>query len=180
MKDELSMMINILSKSKEYILETTIAHIVKRDPDFITYGGACPESGGGYSKNLFWWHAEWHDKTKALTLKNLRVASRYHKLKALVSINLLEFAVEIINYAAITVFFRENPTVCSHEFPLLINWTDNMTSKSWIRKAASKKRKALQGLLCSMMMDDPVGIRAEHVSGDLNILQDAISRTYSS
>ena len=141
MKDELSMMINILSKSKEYILETTIAHIVKRDPDFITYGGACPESGGGYSKNLFWWHAEWHDKTKALTLKNLRVASRYHKLKALVSINLLEFAVEIINYAAIIVLFRRKTSLRPHEFPLLLNWTDNMVTKAWIREAASRTNK---------------------------------------
>ena len=89
---------------------------------------------------------------------------------------------EIINYAAIIVYFKEHPTTCSHEFPLLLNWTDNMTSKSWIRKAASKsiKGKALQKLLCSLMMNNPVGIKAEHIAGELNILADAISRTYSS
>ena len=57
-----------------------------------------------------------------------------------------------------------------------------MTSKSWIRKAASRtnKGKALQKILCSLMINNPIGIRAEHIAGELNILADAISRTYSS
>ena len=89
---------------------------------------------------------------------------------------------EIINYAAIIVYFKEHSTTCSHVFPLVLNWTDNMTSKSWIRRAASKtiKGKALQKLLCSLMMNNPVEIKAEHIAGELNILADAISRTYSS
>ena len=81
-------------------------------------------------------------------------------LSPIVSIILLEFAVEIINYAAIIVHSKEHPSICFHEFPLLLNWTDNMTSKPWIRKAASrtKKGKALQKLLCSLMMNNPIGI----------------------
>ena len=59
----------------------------------------------------------------------------------LISINLLEFVVEIINYAAITVLFRENPILCEHLFPLLLNWTDNKTAKAWIRKAATRTKK---------------------------------------
>ena len=39
-------MINILSDPKTYSLETCIAHIIKRDPDFISLGDACPEAGG--------------------------------------------------------------------------------------------------------------------------------------
>ena len=100
----------------------------------------------------------------------------------MVSINLLEFVDEIINYAAIIVFFRENPNSCSNEYPLLLNWTDNMTSKSWIRKAASRtdKGKALQRLLCGLMINNPVGLKAEHIAGVKNVLADAISRIYSS
>lgn len=49
--------------------------------------------------------------------------------------------VEIINYAAITVLFQEQPHLCNHEFPLLLNWTDNVTSLSWLRKAATRTAK---------------------------------------
>ena len=182
MGDELKMMINILSHPKEFSLETPIAHIINRDPDFTTYGDACLEAGGGYSENLFWWHTEWPNKIKALTIKNLTITRRCKDSNKLVSINLLEFAVEIINYAAITVLFKEHPELCSHSFPLLLNWTDNMTSKSWIRKAAkrTKKGKALQRILCSLMINNPVGLQAEHIAGDKNVLADNISRIYTS
>ena len=57
-----------------------------------------------------------------------------------------------------------------------------MTSKSWIRKAASRtdKGKDLQRLLCSLMINNPVGLKAEHIAGINNVLVDAISRIYSS
>lgn len=127
MKYELNIMIkSCLIKEK---LETSIAHVIKRDPDFITYGNACLEAGGCFSENLFSWHVEWSDKIKALTLKNLKVTRKCKKSKELVSINLLEFAVDIINYAAILVLFTENPSLCPYGFPLLLNWTDNMVSK---------------------------------------------------
>ena len=54
MKSELSTMINILSNPDKYNLETPIAHVVKREPDFVTFGDACLEAGGGFSENLFW------------------------------------------------------------------------------------------------------------------------------
>ena len=163
-------------------MEIPVSHIFKKDPDFITYGDVCLEAGGGYSENIFWWHVEWRNEIKALTLKNLKITRRCEKSKELDSVNLLEFAVEIINYAGIIVYFRENPTTCFHEFPLLLNWTDNMTSKSWIRKAASRtnKGKSLQRLLCSLMINNPVGLKAEHIPGENNVLADAISHTYSS
>ena len=105
MKYELNMMINILSKPKEYNLETPIAHIVKRIPDFTTFGDACHEAGGGYSENLFWWHIEWPEAIKKLTLKRLKIARRCKQTKELVSINPIEFVVGMISCAAIIVFF---------------------------------------------------------------------------
>ena len=100
MKYELNMMIHILSKPRECNLENVIDRILKRDPDFITLGDACLQAGGGYSDNLFWWHVEWTKTIKVLTLKSLRTSRRCKKSKELVSINLLEFVVEIINYVA--------------------------------------------------------------------------------
>ena len=69
MKYELDLMIKILSNPKKYNLETPIAHVVKRDPDFTTYGDDCLEAGGEFADQLFWWHVEWPDEIKALTLK---------------------------------------------------------------------------------------------------------------
>ena len=47
MGNELKMMIDILSHPKTFSLETPIAHVINRDPDFITYGNAYLEVGGG-------------------------------------------------------------------------------------------------------------------------------------
>ena len=181
MKSELKIIIGVLSNPKIYKLETPIAHVVKREPDFTTFGDACLEAGGGFLKDVFWWHVEWPQEIKSLTLKNIIVSRKCTMTDQLISINLLEFVVEIINYAAITVLFRENPTLCKHLFPLLLNWTDNKTAKAWIRKAATrtKKGKALQRILMCLMINNPVGLNAEYIPGLNNILADAISRVYS-
>ena len=181
MRSELSIMKNILANPKMYNLGTPISHLIGRDPDFVTYGDACLEAGGGYSENLFWWHIEWPQEIKSLTLKNITVTRKCHVTNELVSINMLEFLVEIINYAAITLYFKNHQSYFKHEYPMLLNWTDNTTSKTWLRKAATRtqKGKALQHLLCSMMINNPVGIRAEYIAGKSNILADAISRVYT-
>ena len=56
----------------------------------------------------------------------------------LISINILEFAVEIINDADISIWFINNKSLTVNDFPLLVNWTDNMSAKSWIKKVALK------------------------------------------
>ena len=86
MKSELQMMITILSNLKKYNLETPIAHVVKRYPDFTTFGDACLEVGGSFSEKLFWWHTEYPEKVKALTLNNIRVIRKHLLSKELVSI----------------------------------------------------------------------------------------------
>jgi len=99
----------------------------------------------------------------------------------LISMNLIEFVVEIINYAAITVLFRESKSLFNHPFPLLLDWTDYTASKSWIMKVATNtmKGKVLQRISCILMINNPVGIQVEHIAGIANILADAISRIYS-
>ena len=182
MRNELNLMKCILANPKRFSLETPIAHIINRQPDFISYGDASLEAGGGFSNGLFWWHIEWPEEIKSLTLKKITVTRRCSETNKLVSINLLEFVVEIINYVAITQLYKENPTLCNHSFPLLLNWTDNISAMTWLRKAATrtKKGKALQHLLCSLMINNPMGIKADHIAGSLNVLADAISRVYTS
>ena len=54
----------------------------------------------------------------------------------LISINLLEFVVEIINYAATTYLFKTYEK--EYEYATLLNWTDNRAAEAWIRNAATK------------------------------------------
>ena len=87
---------------------------------------------------------------------------------------------EIIIYAAVIALFKDNPKLCSQPYPLLLNLTDNKTSKAWIRKVAPKivKGSALQRILCIHMINNPVGLKAEYIEGFRNVHADAISRTY--
>ena len=53
MRAELKIIHNVLAKPKQFCLETPIAHVIKREPDFITLGDASLEAGGGFADNLF-------------------------------------------------------------------------------------------------------------------------------
>ena len=121
MRKELNIMKNILSNPNQFNLEAPIAHVINRHPDFISYGDASLEAAGGFSRDLFWWHIEWPDQIKSLTLKKIIVTRKCLDTDKLVSINLLEFIVEIINYIAITQLYKEEPKLCSHFNPLLMN-----------------------------------------------------------
>ena len=96
------------------------------------------------------------------------------------SINPLEFVVDIINYKAITILLQNNPGLYKHLFPLLLNQPDNMTSKFWMKKTASKtcKGKVLQRIVYSLMMNNSVSLRS-NISGSNNVLRDYIISIYS-
>ena len=179
MRIELKYIKDVLSNPKRFNLKTHIAHMIDREPEYIAYGDASLEAAGGFSEGNFWWHMEWPEEIKALTLKNLTVTRRCKVTNKLISINLLEFVVEIINYAAVTHLFQCTPS--EYEYATLLNWTDNKTAEAWIRKAATKtnKGKALQRTLCSLMINNPVSIKSDYIKGESNVLADAISRTFS-
>ena len=62
----------------------------------------------------------------------------------LISINLLEFVVEIVSYAAVTVLFKDNLKLCSQPYPLLLNLTDNKNPEAWIKKTNQLKQLKTQ------------------------------------
>ena len=122
MRSEINIFKKILSKPDKYNLSTIIAHVVSREPNFITYGDTCFEAAGDFSKDIkFWWHVEWPPSIKFLTLKNLRVERRCNLSNKLVSINLLEFLTEIISCATVTVRFLQDKTLCAQPYPILRN-----------------------------------------------------------
>ena len=109
MRSEIKIIKETLADPAKYNLSTLIAHVVSREPDFVTYGDSCLEAAGSFSQDLkLWWHVEWIQSIKSLTLKNLRVEQRCRLSQKLVSINLLEFLTEIISYAAVTVRFFQD------------------------------------------------------------------------
>jgi len=168
MRSEINIIKEILSQPDKYNLSTPIAHVVSREPDFITYSDACLEAAGGFSKDLkFWWNVEWPPSIKSLTLKNLRVERRCKLSNKLVSINLLEFLTEIISYATVTVRFLQDETLCAQPYPILLNWTDNQTSQAWIKKTATRtpKGKALQRIICSLVINNTLGIKVDFIQG---------------
>ena len=105
--------------------------------------------------------------------RNISISRRYKDTNQLVSINLLEFAVEIINYAAASVLFEQNLSTYEHEYPFLQNWTDNKTAKAWLRKAATRTElgKSPQRILCSIMINNPMGIKSEYIKGEKMLSQ---------
>ena len=142
MRSEFQIITTVFSQPLKYNLETPIALIVTRGLAFITYGDACLEAVGGFSEGLkFWWHVEFPDFIKSKTLKKMTITRKCVLSKELVSINLLEFLTEIINYAAVTVLHHSGSTIYLRRFHFLLNWTDNQVSKAWIKKQLPRPPK---------------------------------------
>ena len=99
----------------------------------------------------------------------------------MICINVLEFAIDILLYAAVTVHVRETPHLFPHKYGNYLNFSDNTLTVSWNKKAALflPKAKTLQLIPCSIMMNNPVGLKGEHISGIENNCADKISRVYS-
>jgi len=121
----------------------------------------------------FWWYIEWPDEIKDRTL----IYVRNNKDGTLISINVLEYAAIIVNYAAAYHFFREHPDP-SDPFPMVLLYADNTASESWMEKACNSSLigRALSRLQCAMMMNNNVGLHTAHITTVKNVIADRISR----
>jgi len=65
----------------------------------------------------------------------------------------------------------------AHNYPVVLIRADNTTANSWSNNLffSSLASKAFMRLQCSMMINNPVGLNAEHVSGVDNVISDYIS-----
>ena len=80
--------------------EIPIAHIIPHDPTFQAWGDSSLFTAGGLSFDLkIWWYMEWPEEIQQRNIKHFKVKYCDYKTGKLISINLLEFAVIIINYA---------------------------------------------------------------------------------
>ena len=159
-------------------MRSPIAHFVtNRDPSAEAYSDSSLHAAGGYSERLgFWWYIEWPEEVRRRTIRfitTIQTASG-----RLVSINVLEYAAMIITYvASYYVMILLKPST-SDPYPLLALWADNTTAEAWILKGSKSSfiGRALSRLQCALMINNPVGIWAGHVSTHDNIIADRISR----
>ena len=136
-------------------------------------------AAGGYSIDLkFWWYIHWPEEVQSKTIKYFTINKKDPTTGDLISINLLEFAVVIINYAAASYILSLCPPSMDNPYPVLLNWADNMTCNKWAIKSATTNLagRGLSRLLCSLMLNNILGLNSDFIRGIHNIIADIISR----
>ena len=85
----------------------------------------------------------------------------------MICINVLEFAIAIILYAAVIVHVRDNPQLFPHKYVNYLNLSDNASIFSWKSKVTLRSPKAntLQLILCSIMINNLVRLKGALISG---------------
>ena len=186
-KEEIKILVTILSDKNRFKWEIPIAHTIPKEPDCESWGDACLTGGGGFSSNAnFWWETKWPEDTAKRTLKFFSTKKKKRQQKdghandGLIDTNSLEHAVMIVNHAASAQAHKENTDENKSPQPVMLNHADDTSAKAWTRKAAkhSKGAKALNRILARLMMNQNLGINAQFIEGTKNVLADCISRVH--
>ena len=70
-KEEIKMLVTILSDKDRFKWEIPMAHMIPKEPDCESWGDACLTGGGAFSLNAsFWWETKWPEETTKRTLKS--------------------------------------------------------------------------------------------------------------
>eukprot|EP00957_Ditylum_brightwellii_P061552 4671142-Ditylum_brightwellii.AAC.1 len=155
MKEELKLLIKVMSNRDQFKWETSISHLVHRTPDFTADGDSSLYVAGGFSLFLkFWWYLDWPEDIKARNIREIKK----DKSGRLISINVLEYANILLNFAASLVAIEnlKKDELLQHEHPVALLRADNMSADSWTRKASSSSvtRKALMRLQCALLLNN--------------------------
>jgi len=175
-KEELRLIKLILS-SNDISLRTPIAHLVPRDPSGQSCGDSSLDAAGGFSLECrFWWYLEWSHEIRRRTLR----FRRNNRTGELISINVLEYASVIINFAAMTLYFQQlgDP---SNPYPLALIFADNVSAEIWAMKGCKHSflGRALGRLLCALLINNPLGLCTARIGTHENEIADKISRLKS-
>ena len=177
MRDELQLVYQALS-SEWMDRWRPIGHLIPRDPTGVAWSDSCLHAAGGYSFDMgFWWYIEWPEAIKKCTLKFV-VTDKEGKL---ITINALEFASLIINYAASTLVLVNLRHSRDDPHPVVLLWADNRSAEAWMIKASSTSSgaRALGYIQAALMMNNPLGTNVGHVTSEENKVADRISRVKS-
>jgi hypothetical protein len=107
--------------------EMPISHLIPQMPFARTTGDSLLEGAGGFSITLgFWWHICFPDEVVQRTLR-----SRSNNNDGmLISINVLEFVMVIINYCTTLHVVWTSP-ITDNPYPVILNITGNSSALSW-------------------------------------------------
>jgi hypothetical protein len=178
---ELAMIQAILNNPAKYSWSSPIAHLIPRIADYEAWGDSSLYGAGGFSLDLkFWWQFDWPKNIQDRNITTIKI--RDPKSGETISINALEYATILINYAAASQVVAENTDPTAPKHPVLLNWADNTAAISWTKKMckSSEGGKALSRILCGQMINNNLGINASHIAGVDNVLADRISRVHTS
>jgi hypothetical protein len=105
LQEELHLIIKAL-ENKRLKKRTSLAHLVRRNPSAKAWSDSCLYAAGGFSTDMgFWWYLEWPKEILECTLKFVK----NNKDGNLISINVLEYAAGLINYAASYHYYLTHP-----------------------------------------------------------------------
>lgn len=173
LREELHLLTAVLS-SREVNMRTPIAHLVRRDPSAMAWSDSSLTASGGYSDSMgYWYYYKWPKEIQSQTL----IYVRNNKDGNLVSINVLEYAALLINYAAAYHYYINNPDP-SDPYPSVLFYADNSACESWMEKACNSSLigRALSRLQCAMMINNDVGFHTGHITTKDNVIADRLSR----
>ena len=169
--------LHLITKALESALiskRAPIGHLIRRDPSATAWSDSCLYAAGGFSTDMrFWWYFEWPPEVRKFTL----VYVRNNANGDLISINVLEYAAILINYAATTLYYETHHEP-SDPYPLVLFNADNRASESWMVKSCTSSLigRALARVQCAMMLNNRVGHYTGHVCTKTNVIADGISR----
>ena len=112
-------------------------------------------AAGGFSIELgFFWHLRWPDSITSKSLKFFKRKAHFNG--EIISINLLQYIVVIINYAICSFLFTANNLNNEYKYQTLLNWSDNRSAIAWTKQAAISTAggKALACIFCSLFINN--------------------------
>jgi hypothetical protein len=142
-------------------------------PFEMTIGDSLLEGAGGFSITLgFWWHIHFPDEVVQRTLQ----FRSNNDDGMLASINLLKFAMVIINYCA-ALHVVQTSLITDDPHPVILNVTNNSSALSWTLHTCKRSKigQMLAHFFCSLLINLPLGINSQWISTIDNKIADNIS-----
>jgi hypothetical protein len=153
--------------------ETPSAHLIPQTSFATKIGDSALEGAGGFSITLgLWWHICFPDEVVQHTLQ----FKTNNNDGMLVSINILEFVMVIINHCAALHVVWTSP-ITDDPHPVILNITNNSSALSWTLNTCkqSKIGQMLTCFFCSLLMNSTLGINPQWISTIDNKIADEIS-----